>query len=364
MSRGFRGDRVVSIMSQSILQIGPRIEPTHSADLKARPDQPRADDTRFDTTVVIPVYYNERSVGQVVSGVRDAWAASGRDIASLEFVLIDDGSKDGSWNALRQIQDSWPAQVSIIRLAVNHGSQLAVLAGASLAHGRRVAILAADGQEPGDLIPRLAEAADTGYRVALAVRRSREDSAGTKAGANSFYLLIRLLGLRGMPAEGFDVAMLDRGIFQDIIAMRDPNIPLAVTIAWLGYPYARVEYDRLVRTEGKSRWTLRKKIKLALDAITAVSYVPIRAISLFGIVLALLGFAYAMVVVAAFLLYGSPVRGWPTLLVVILVIGGTQLISLGVIGEYLWRTLEVARRRPMWRIAEIRTPSTTPTIEM
>jgi polyisoprenyl-phosphate glycosyltransferase len=350
-------------MNQPTLQMSPRLEPTGIGP-QASHDRPLDRDAGFDTTVVIPVYFNEGSVAGVVEGVRDAWSASGREVAALEFVLVDDGSKDGSWEALRRIQESFPEQVSIVRLAVNHGSQLAVLAGAALAHGRRVAILAADGQEPGDLIPRLAGAADEGYRVALAVRRSREDSAGTKAGANSFYRLIRLLGLRGMPAEGFDVALLDRGIFQDIIAMRDPNIPLAVTIAWLGYPYARVDYDRLARTEGKSRWTLRKKIKLALDAITAVSYLPIRAISLFGVVLALLGFVYAMVVVVAFFVYGSPVRGWPTLLVVTLVIGGTQLVSLGVIGEYLWRTLEVARRRPLWRIAEIRTPSTGPKIEI
>lgn len=307
----------------------------------------------FDTTVVIPVYFNELSVGRVVSEVRAAWLAHNRDLAELEFVLVDDGSADNSWRALRSIQNEFPANVTAVRLVQNHGSQLAILAGFSFARGRRVAMVAADGQEPSDLAARMAEAADAGARLVLATRASRKDDLGTRAGAGFFYKLVRWLGLKAMPEQGFDAFLMDRELAQVILQMRDPNIPLAVTIAWLGYSYATVAYDRLERQEGRSRWTFGKKVKLALDAVTSVSYLPIRAISLFGVTVALVGFLLAAFVFFSRLIVGTPVRGWASLLVAVLVIGGTQLVALGVIGEYLWRTLEVARMRPLWRIAEV-----------
>lgn len=311
-------------------------------------------DHQFDTTVVVPVYFNEKSVASVVENVLATWVAAGRPAAELEFVLVDDHSGDGSWNVLQSPRNQYPGQVTVARLVRNHGSQLTVLAGASLARGPRIATVAADGQEPAVLVAKMAAEADAGNMLVLAVRQARADSLGTQAGAGFFYRLIRLLGLRNMPEQGFDAFLMERELMQVIIEMRDPNIPLSVTIAWLGHPYATVEYDRLERTHGKSRWTLRKKIKLAIDAITSVSYAPIRSISLFGVVVAFLGFAYALVVVVNHLLAGAPVRGWASILVAVLVIGGTQLVSLGVIGEYPWRTPEVARRRPLWRIAELR----------
>lgn len=307
----------------------------------------------FDTTVVIPVYFNERSVARVVAEVMREWTASGRNLDELEFVLVDDGSGDNSWQVLQSLSHEHAGRVTAVRLVQNHGSQLASLAGASLARGRRVAMIAADGQEPSDLTPRMAAEADKGARLILAVRQSRADDLGTRAGAGFFYKLVRFLGLKTMPPQGFDAFMMDCELMETILEMRDPNIPLAVTIAWLGYPYAEVAYDRLQRAEGRSRWTLRKKIKLALDAITSVSYAPIRVISIFGVTLALVGFAWAAFVIFERVFNKIPVQGWASLLVAVLVIGGTQLISLGVIGEYLWRTFEVARRRPLWRIAEI-----------
>ncbi|MEJ7578419.1 MAG: glycosyltransferase [Pyrinomonadaceae bacterium] len=318
---------------------------------------------QFDTSVVIPVYFNEKSVAGVVESIMHEWRVGGRPPEELEFILVDDDSKDNSWKVLQDIRRRFARQVTAMRLVQNHGSQLAFLSGASVARGQRIAIMAADGQEPADLVVKMACAADEGARLVLAVRNSRADELSARAGAGFFYRLIRLLGLRNMPEQGFDAFLMDKDLINTIIEIRDPNIPLAVTIAWLGYPYTEVTYDRLTRVEGRSRWTLRKKIKLALDAITAVSYVPIRAISLFGVVLALLGFVYAFFVITARIVIGTPVQGWASLLVVVLVIGGTQLISMGVIGEYLWRTLEVARRRPLWRIAETEVPESAHTYQ-
>lgn len=318
-----------------------------TAELSAAAPRPR-----FDVSVVIPVYFNEATVASVVDEVWQAWTHSGRSADALEFVLVDDGSQDNSWQVLQTLHQRHEHQVVALRLARNHGSQLAILAGASVARGARIAVVAADGQEPADLVARMAEATENGQSLALATRKSRADGMGTRAGANFFYRLVRWLGLHSMPPQGFDAFLMDREMMQTILDIRDPNIPLSVTIAWLGHPYECVEYDRLSRLEGKSRWTLKKKIKLAVDAITAVSYTPIRAISLFGIFVALSGFAYALLVLFIRLSGGTPVQGWTSLLITILVIGGTQLFALGIIGEYLWRTLEIARRRPLWTVAE------------
>ena len=308
-----------------------------------------------ELTIVVPVYFNEKSVAGVVAATADEWRKAGRDSSLLEYVLVDDGSKDDSWRVLESIRASHP-NVTTIRLGRNHGSQLAILAGCSIARGRRIAMVAADGQEPADLPVRMFAAAEEGARAVLAVRRSRADDLRTRASSGLFYRIVRRLGLEEMPPEGFDAFLLDREVVEIILEMRDPNIPLSVTIAWLGFDTREIPYERLARTEGKSRWTFRKKTKLALDAITAISFAPIRAISLAGIVVALIGFLYAGFVTVMWMLHRIPVAGWTSLFVAVLVLGGMQLTALGVIGEYLWRTLEVARRRPLWRIVEMHGP--------
>jgi glycosyltransferase involved in cell wall biosynthesis len=308
------------------------------------------------TSVVIPVYYNRDSIRGVVQELSAAWAQAGYAPEALEFVLVDDASGDDSWNEIRRIRQEDPQRIKALRLVKNHGSQLAILAGASLAAGDYIAMVTADGQEPADLVARMTAAAEDDVFLVLAVRQSRADSLGTKTGATFFYRLMRYLGLENMPKEGFDAFLMGRSVMESILEMRDPNIPIAVTMAWLGYPAKLVFYDRLPRIHGKSRWTLRKKVKLALDAVTAVSYAPIRGISLFGGVLALFGFAYAGFAAVTRLVGNIPVQGWTSLLIAVLVIGGTQLLALGIIGEYLWRTLEVVRRRPLWRSGELLLP--------
>lgn len=305
-----------------------------------------------ELTVIIPVFFNQNTIKSVVENIRQAWQKADFKIEHLEFVLVDDFSGDDSWKVLQEIRKIYPSQVMILKLSKNHGSQLAILAGASIATGKRVAVIAADGQEPPELIVNMTKAAFEGTKLILAVRKTRADTLSTRLWAGFFYRLIRSLGLSNMPKDGFDAFLMDRDLMELILEMRDPNIPLSVTIAWLGQVYKEVSYDRLERVEGKSRWTFAKKFKLALDSITAVSYLPIRLISLFGVMLALLGFTYALFLIVYRLFYQVPVQGWTTLMVIVLVIGGTQLISLGVIGEYLWRTLEVSRRRPLWRISE------------
>lgn len=306
------------------------------------------------TTVVIPVYFNAGSIGRVVADVEQAWVDSGRKSDALEFVLVDDGSTDNSWEAILAIHAADPKRILAVRLACNHGSQLAILAGAKFARGEFVAMVAADGQEPPELVWRMAELAERGERVVLAVRHSRADSAGTRVSAGFFYRLVRILGLKAMPESGFDAFLVDHSLMKMILDIRDPNIPLSVTIAWLGFQYGTVEYDRLARTDGQSRWTFQKKVKLALDAITAVSYAPIRIISLLGVLMAVAGFLYSLFIIIDQLFFGFPVQGWASLFVAVLVLGGTQLLAMGIIGEYLWRTLEVVRMRPLWRIEATR----------
>ena len=300
---------------------------------------------QFDTSVVIPVYFNEKSVAGVVERILAAWVDGGRSAEELEFVLVDDDSQDDSWIVLQTLRRRFPGQVTAVRLAKNHGSQLAFLAGASRARGRRVCIMAADGQEPPDLVPRMAHAADEGSRLVLAVRQSRADDVRTRVSAGFFYNLIRWLGLRNMPEQGFDAFLLDREMMTTILDIRDPNIPLAVTIAWLGYPYAEVHYHRLQRTEGRSRWTMAKKIKLFVDSFVSFSYVPIRTLSMTGFVVALGAFLYALFVLYERLVNKIPVQGYAPTVILLALFSGVQMVMIGVLGEYLWRALDETRRR-------------------
>lgn len=308
---------------------------------------------RITTSVVIPVYYNQASIAAVVRNVTQAWMTANRNEDELEFVIVDDGSLDASWQVIKSLYAENPERVTALRLVKNHGSQLAILAGASQARGEYIAMVAADAQEPASLVAEMKEAIERGgVELVLAVRGTRADALTTRMSAGVFYRVMRLLGLRQMPGKGFDAFMMSRNLMNVILDLRDPNIPLSTIIAWLGYPYKEVLYNRLARDEGTSRWTLSKKIKLFLDSVTAISYMPIRFISLAGVVVAVIGFLYALFIIFARVFGFITIEGWASILVATLVLGGMQLISLGVIGEYLWRTLEVARHRPLWLVAE------------
>ncbi len=302
-------------------------------------------------SIVIPVYCNEPSL--VTLHARLSEVAAQYPAITHEIVFVDDGSEDASFQRLEQLAAADP-HVRVARLSRNFGSHNACLAGMSIARGDCIAIIAADLQEPPDLPWRLLEQWSPETPVVLATRTSRDDEWSRILFARVYYRVMRRVAFPHFPAEGFDCFLVDRRVVDQILALNERNISLNGLVLWTGFNFTRVDYDRLARPFGRSRWTVAKRVKLFIDSVVAFSYAPVRAMSATGVSVGVIGLLYAAFIVLRKMTTGENVSGWSSLMAVLLVVAGLQLIALGVLGEYVWRALDAARGRPNFIIAETR----------
>jgi dolichol-phosphate mannosyltransferase len=300
-------------------------------------------------SVVVPVYGNAADLRTLHERLSAAVRAA--DGIESEFIFVDDGSADDSFEVLAALAAEDP-RVRVLGLSRNFGSNPAIMAGLGQASGDMVMTLAADLQDPPELIAPLVAAWREGAQVVLAARRKRDDPLPSRLLAGVFNRLFRAVAFSHFPKGGFDLVLLDRAVVDTILAMPEKNSYLFGQVLWVGFRRATVHYDRAARRSGRSAWTLWRKVKYFIDAFTAFSYLPVRAASLIGLLLAGFGFAYAALVVILRLRgdIGEP-RGFSALIVVILVTAGVQLIVAGLTGEYLWRVLEEVRPRPPYVVA-------------
>jgi dolichol-phosphate mannosyltransferase len=292
-------------------------------------------------SVVVPVYFNAESLPRLAERLRAIAATADFD---LEAIFVDDGSGDDSWSRIEEITRSWPAARGL-RLTRNFGSQMAIAAGLRDAGGDAAAVLSADLQEPPELLPEMVAAWRRGAITVLAVRKSRPEGWTTRAAAGMYYRALRHLAFSQMPASGFDCFLIGRDAIDFLADSREIHTSLPGLLLWAGFPAALVPYDRVARAHGESRWTLAKKLKYFIDAIISFSYAPLRWMSVAGAGLALLAFAYAVFLIVYKLLNGQPIQGWTSLMVAVAFFSGVQLVCFGILGEYLWRTLDAARSR-------------------
>jgi dolichol-phosphate mannosyltransferase len=300
---------------------------------------------------VVPVYFNEENLPDTVPtllGLREKMPE-----VDIDLVFVDDGSRDNSVVILRSFQEQWPDAITIVRLSRNFGSMNAVLAGLQVATGDCVGIIAADLQDPPELFIDMYHHWLRGVRSVLAVRESREDPLRERFFAFCYYYLLRRFALKDYPAKGFDFWLLDRQAVDDIKRIREKNTSLMSLVIWLGYTPVQIPYVRRMRQKGSSKWTLAKKIKLFIDAFVGFSYFPIRFVSVLGFIFAGLGMLYAIFQVYYRIFHHVPVQGFATIVILIAVTSGLQMIILGTLGEYLWRTLDEARRRPPYVIDQV-----------
>ncbi len=269
-----------------------------------------------------------------------------------EIILVDDHSADRSPLLLKELcqRDS---RFRYARLARNSGSHVAILAGLAQARGECSVFLAADLQDPPELILQMLELWRAGHHVVWAVRDEREGTSRADLFlSNTFYRLLNLLGEVNLPPLGFDFALLDRKVVDALVKSAGSNPSIGGEIARLGFSSAQIAYTKEKRAAGDSKWTFKRKLKAFADAFVSFSYAPLRAMSYLGMLFSVLGFAYALVVICLRLMTRTPVQGWSSLIVVVLVLGGVQMMMLGILGEYLWRTLEAARQRPIYFFEE------------
>jgi polyisoprenyl-phosphate glycosyltransferase len=270
----------------------------------------------------------------------------------FEYVFVDDGSRDGSWRVLEAYAAREP-RARLVKLSRNFGSFTACVAGLAHARGRAAVLISADLQDPPELIPAMVALWRAGHEVVLAVRAEREESLVRRLAAGLYYRAMRRWALPDMPVGGFDFALIDRRVMDTVIAAQEKNTTLMGLILWTGFRRATIPYTRRARAKGRSMWTLGKKLKYFIDSFVSFSYFPIRLVQLLGMLFALAGFAHAAAVIVLKLTNQIPIQGWTALMVVVLVMGGVQLIMLGVLGEYLWRALDETKRRPLFVVDRV-----------
>lgn len=267
----------------------------------------------------------------------------------FEFIFVDDGSTDKTPEILRQFHEK-DNRVKMIRFTRNYGSHAALAAGLIHCKGDCAINMSADLQDPPELIVKLLEKWNKPAKIIWGIRAKREGETMQKKFFAGFYysLMSRLTDVTA-PPSGADVFLIDRQVINAYKEMKEKHTSVFMVLAWLGFSQDSVTYVKKMRHRGLSKWTLNKRIKLAFDSLLSFSDVFIRSMSVMGIVTAFLGFLYASIVVWAYF-HGSPVEGWSSLIVAILIIGGIQMIMLGVLGEYLWRTFDESRKRPRFII--------------
>jgi glycosyltransferase involved in cell wall biosynthesis len=303
-----------------------------------------------ELSLVIPVYNEEQGLPALFERL-DTLCARLKEIG-VEVVFVDDHSADASPALLAEACRRQPAY-RFIRLSRNNGSHVAILAGLEHIRGRCAVFLAADLQDPPELVLEMLERWRKGYHVVWAVRDERPGiSWSEKLFARAFYGIFNRLAQVSLPPQGSDFALIDRVIVQAVCAGASASPFLMGEIAQAGFRQTQVGYVKEERRFGRTKWNLRKRLRLFADAFVAFSYFPLRAMSYVGIIASIVGTLYALLVVALRVFVGTPVEGWASLMVVILLLGGVQMVMLGVLGEYLWRTLEQARRRPAYYVEE------------
>ncbi len=288
----------------------------------------------FNESENLPILYER--VCAVMEGTGEDW----------RWIIVDDNSEDGTYELLCALADKDP-RLGALRLSRNCGSHLAIRCGLKHAEGDCTIMFAADLQDPPEIIPELLRKWREGTKVVWGEReRSTDESRGYRFAARIYHGLMRdLVGIKRLPPKGADLALLDATVVSALRDFRETNVSLFALIGWLGFEQGTINYQKAERLHGHSGWTLASLIKLVVDSITAFSYKPIRAMTLLGLFIALLGFLYAVWIVLA-ALTGNPPEGWASLMVVVLVLSGVQMLMLGVLGEYLWRALDEARSRP------------------
>ncbi len=302
-------------------------------------------------SIVIPVYFNEPNLPDTIPQL----VALEEKLTGykLELIFVDDGSKDQSLSILLDYQKRFPRQIKVVKLTRNFGAMVALQAGLTVATGDCVGVIAADLQDPPELFLEMASHWEKGVKAIFAVRADREESLLQKAFSNLYYALIKRFAVPGYPAGGFDFFLVDRQVVDEVNKIKEKNTNLMTLVFWLGYQAVFIPYVRRKRAKGKSRWTFGKKIKLFVDTFVSFSYFPIRLFSFLGIIYAVLSFSYGIFVFYFWLTFGIEVQGWVPMMLVLTFTAGLQMTLLGILGEYLWRSLDEARGRPLFVIDTI-----------
>ncbi len=307
----------------------------------------RIDSRRHSLSVVVPLY-NEEAV--LSDFHRRLTAVLDTIEAETEIIYVNDGSRDRTMALLTEMHDR-DARVAVIELSRNFGKEVAMSAGLDAAGGDAVVVIDADLQDPPELIPEMIGKWREGNDVVLMRRRSRaQESWLKKATAHAFYRAMGSIGTIDIPENVGDFRLLSRRAAAALRKFPERARFMKGLFAWIGFPSTEIEYDRDGRFAGTTTWNYWRLWNFALEGITSFSVVPLKLASYAGLLTALVAFGYGIKVIVKTLLYGDPVAGYPTLVVLVLFLGGLQLMALGLIGEYLARMFIEVKQRPLYLV--------------
>lgn len=306
---------------------------------------------RQSITVVIAAYNEEAALP--VMHPRLATVLDGLD-ADCQVLYVDDGSRDGTWSVLEGIAAADP-RVGLLRLARNFGKELALTAGLDQVDSDAAIILDADGQDPPELLPAFVAKWREGYDVVYGTRSRREGETWFKRfSAAAFYRVINRLSDTSIPPDTGDFRLVSRRVLDGLRQLRERQRFMKGLFTWVGFRQVAIPYERKPRLAGGSKFNYWRLWNLALEGITSFSTVPLRAATYLGVLTAVAAFGWGAWIIARTVLWGDPVQGWPSLMTVVLFLGGLQLVALGIIGEYLGRLYLEAKQRPLYLVAEAR----------
>jgi polyisoprenyl-phosphate glycosyltransferase len=296
-------------------------------------------------------------VARIMGEVRESW----------ELIFVNDGSTDATLATMRGLYHDHP-NLSVINLSRNFGKEIAVTAGLDHARGDAIIVLDADLQDPPELIPTLIETWRAGFDIVYAQRRHRAgESWLKKLTASLFYRMMQLLGGVRLPPDTGDFRLMSRRVVLAVAQLREHHRFMKGLFAWVGYPSTAVLYDRAPRAAGSSKWSYWRLWNFALEGITSFTVMPLKCATYLGLAIGLVAGVYLVLVIGKTLVFGNPVAGYTSLMAVVLFMGGAQLVTLGILGEYVGRIFNETKRRPLYfveehlrRIAPVSTASVRP----
>lgn len=299
-------------------------------------------------SIIVPVYNSEKFLNLLIEAIdlekeKNKW--------KLEVILIDDGSKDYSFNKIVELAKKY-TYIKGIKLSRNFGHQIAVKTGLTHCTGDYVAIIDDDLQDPPSLLPNFFKYLDSGYDVAFGVRKKRKESFIKKLSYSTFYKLLKNISSTEIQLDSGDFCVMNRKVVENMLTLKEKNPFLRGIRAWLGFKQIGVEYERQARIEGESGYTLKKLFKIAKDGIFSFSNFPIRLITILGAIGLLFAVCFSCFVVFQYFINLIPVKGYTSLIIVISFFSSLILICLGIIGEYIVRIYDEVRDRPFSVIEE------------
>ncbi len=298
---------------------------------------------------VIPAFNEARNLGTVVPDILTTLTALS---AGVELIVVDDGSSDDSQAVMQALCSHYP-EIVYLKLSRNFGKEPALTAGIDAAQGDVVVLMDGDGQHPANLLPEMLEKWKCGADVVYAVRKTRNDQSGLHAGLTGlFYKMVNFGNRVKIPADAGDFRLMDRKVVEALKLMPERNRFMKGLYAWVGFDSTSIDYEPLARVDGQSNFGLRGSFSLALTGILAFSIAPLRALTVIGLVLSALAMGYGAWVVGEYFITGIAVPGYATIVVGMMFFSGIQLLSIGVLAEYVGRIYEEVKQRPAYLVSE------------